>query len=82
MSAQDRYVAHLSLRPLVFVFPEGLEKADYLVLNLSSYPWRSNRDVIMKRDADVVTITNGVGGPVYRYRVADQRGPHLLLARL
>jgi uncharacterized membrane protein len=82
VSAQDRYVAHLSLRPLVFVFPEGLEKADYLVLNLSSYPWRSNRDVIMKRDGDVVTITNGVGGPTYRYRVADQRGPHLLLGRL
>jgi uncharacterized membrane protein len=81
VSAQDRYVAHLSLRPFVFVFPEGLEKADYLLLNLSSYPWRSNRGVTMERDGDAVTITNGVGGPTFRYRVDDERGPHLLLRR-
>jgi len=61
VSAQDRYVAHLSLRPLVFVFPEEIEKADHLLLNASSYPWRSNPGVMMKREGDTVTITNGVG---------------------
>ena len=82
VSAQDRYVAHLSLRPLVFVFPEELEKADHLLLNAASYPWRANPGVTMKREVDTVTITNGAGGPTYRYRVAAEKGPHLLLRRL
>lgn len=82
VSAQDRYVAHLSLRPLVFVFPEKLEKADHLLLNTSSYPWRANPGVTMERVGDAVTVTNGAGGPTYRYRVAAEKGPHLLLRRL
>ena len=82
VSAQDRYVAHLSLRPLVFVFPEGLEKADHLLLNASSYPWPANPGVTMKREVDTVTITNGAEGPTYHYSVAAENGPHLLLRRL
>ncbi len=81
VSAQDRYVAHLSLRPLVFVFPEQMDKADHLLLYALSYPWRSNPGVTMKRDGDTVTITNGAAGPTYRYRVAAEKGPHLLLRR-
>ena len=81
VSAQDRYVAHLSLRPLVFVFPEEIAKADHLLLNVSSYPWRANPGVTMKREGDTVTITNGAGGPTYRYRVVAEKGPHLLLRR-
>jgi uncharacterized membrane protein len=81
VSAHDRYVAHLSLRPLVFVFPEGLEKADQVLVYAWAYPWRSNPGVTMERDGDTVTITNGAGGPTYRYQVAAERGPHLLLRR-
>jgi hypothetical protein len=81
VSAQDPYVAHLSLRPLVFVFPVGIEKAEYLLLNLTTYPWRANPDVSMKRDGDEVTITNGLGGPTYLYEVAAEQGPILLLRR-
>jgi uncharacterized membrane protein len=82
LSAHDRYVAHLSLRPLVFVFPVELEKADHLLVFSWAYPWRSNPEVAMKRDGDTVTITNGAGGPTYRYQVVAERGPHLLLRRL
>ena len=81
VSAQDPYVPHLALRPLIFVFPVGIEKADYLLLNTSTYPWRKDPKVIMKREGDTVTITNGVGGPTYRYAVAAERGPILLLRR-
>jgi len=81
VSAQDPYVPHLSLRPLVFVFPVGIEKADYLVLNTATYPWRANRDVTMQREGDTISITNGVGGPTYRYGVAAERGPILLLRK-
>jgi uncharacterized membrane protein len=82
VSAQDRYVAHLSLRSLVFVFPVELEKAEYLLLYEPSYPWRSDPGVTMKREGDAVAITNGAGGPTYRYSVAAEKGPHLLLRRL
>ena len=81
VSAQDPYVPHLALRPLVFVFPVGIEKADHLLLNTSTYPWRKDPDVIMKREGDTVTITKGVDGPTYRYAVAAERGPILLLRR-
>jgi uncharacterized membrane protein len=82
VSAHDRYVAHLSLRPLVFVFPVELAKADHVLVHAAAYPWRSNPDVTMERDGDMVTITNGATGLSYRYRVVTQKGPHLLLKRI
>jgi hypothetical protein len=82
VSAHDRYVAHLSLRPLVFVFPEGLAKADHVLVYAAAYPWRSNPEVTMERDDDTVTITNRATGFSYRYRVVTQKGPHLLLRKI
>jgi hypothetical protein len=81
VSAQDRYVAHLSLRPLVFVFPVQIEKADHVLLNTSSYPWPANPGVTLTREGSTATITDGAGGPTYRYRVVAEKGPHLLLRR-
>jgi len=80
VSAQDPYVPHLSLRPLVFVFPVGIEKSDYVLVNLDTYPWRNLPDVTLTRDGTAVTIA--VGRIVRRYTVAGQAGPHLLLRRL
>jgi uncharacterized membrane protein len=80
VSAQDPYVPHLSLRPLVFVFPVGIEKSDYVLVNLDTYPWRNLPDVRLARDGAAVTIVTG--GTERRYAVAAQAGPHLLLRRL
>ena len=80
VSAQDPYVPHLSLRPLVFVFPVGIEKSDYILVNLDSYPWRNLPGVTLTRDGARVTIV--AGGVERRYAVAAQGGPHLLLRRL
>jgi hypothetical protein len=80
VSAQDPYVPHLSLRPLVFVFPVGIEKSDYVLVNLDSYPWRNLPDVTLTRDGASVTIV--AAGVARRYAVAAQGGPHLLLRRL
>ncbi len=80
VSAQDPYVPHLSLRPLVFVFPVGIEKSDYVLVNLDSYPWRNLPGVTLTRDGSSVTIV--AGGVERRYAVAAQGGPHLLLRRL
>ena len=81
VSAQDPYVAHLSLRPLVFVFPVGIEKADHVLLYTPSYPWRGNPGVTLEREGDTATITNGVDGPSYRYDIVAERGLTLLLRR-
>ncbi len=80
VSAQDPYVAHLSLRPLVFVFPEGIEKADYVLVNAATYPWRNLPEVTMEHEGNIVTITLS-GGREYPYAVAASGGPHLLLRR-
>ena len=80
VSAQDPYVAHVSLRPLVFVFPMGIEKVDYLILNTASYPWRNLLGVTMERDREGVVI-HLPDGRSYRYAVAAEGGPHLLLRR-
>jgi uncharacterized membrane protein len=82
ISAQDRYVAHLSLRPLVFVFPVGLEKAQYALVNTASYPWHGLPDVRMRQeDRDVVTIVVDAATPALRFRVKYRAGPHLLLEK-
>jgi len=80
VSAQDPYVPHLSLRPLVFVFPAGIEKSDYVLVDLETYPWRNLPGVSLGRDGATVTIV--AGGTEYRYAVAAEAGPHLLLRRL
>jgi uncharacterized membrane protein len=79
VSAQDPYVPHLSLRPLVFVFPMGIERADAVLVNLASYPWRALPGVRLARAGPRVTIT--VDGVTYRYTVAAEAGSHLLLRR-
>jgi uncharacterized membrane protein len=80
VSAQDPYVPHLSLRPLVFVFPVGIEQAEHLVLNTASYPWRNLPGVTMGREGDDVVIGTP-DGRAYRYAVVVADGPHLLLRR-
>jgi uncharacterized membrane protein len=80
VTAQDPYVPHLSLRPLVFVFPVGIEKSDYVLINLDSYPWRRLPGVTLQRNGEEVTILTD--RTARRYAVAAQAGPHLLLRRL
>jgi len=81
VTAQDPYVPHLSLRPLVFVFPVGIEKSEYAVINTASYPWRDLPGVRMEREGRTVTIVLA-GDTAYRYAVASEAGPHLVLRRL
>jgi uncharacterized membrane protein len=80
VSAQDPYVAHLSLRPLVFVFPEGIDRSEYVVLNISTYPWRKQPGVILQREDRAVSLLMP-DGRAHRYAVVSEAGPHLLLRR-
>jgi uncharacterized membrane protein len=81
VSAQERYVPHLSLRRRVFVFPSGIDRSDYVVLNQVTYPWRNLPGVTMERTGPGITIAVEGGGE-YRYTVAGEAGTHLLLRRL
>jgi uncharacterized membrane protein len=81
VSAQDRYVPHLSLRRLVTVFPVALDRVDYVLVNLDTYPWHTLPDVTLEHTGDTITIIIA-GRQEVRYRVAAQAGPHLLLRRL
>jgi len=80
VSAQDRYVAHLSLRSLVTVFPVELGRVDYALVNLDTYPWHDLPEARLVRDGDRVAIT-GVADRPLRFTVAAAAGPHLLLRR-
>jgi hypothetical protein len=80
IAAQDRYVAHLSERPLATVFPTAIERTEYALVNLNTYPWRDLPDVTLEREGDRVTIATA-GRPALSYAVVAQRGPHLLLRR-
>jgi len=80
VSAQDPYVPHLSLRPLVFVFPVAIDRSDYVLLNSASYPWRNLPGTTMSRDGDAVRV-GMPDGKSYDYAVAAESGPHLLLRR-
>ena len=72
---------HLSLRPRVFVFPVGIEKSDYVLVDLDVATRGANLPgVTLAREGATVTIVSG--GAEYRYAVAAEAGPHLLLRRL
>jgi len=79
VSAQERYVPHLGLRESIFVFPVGIERSDYVVLNRAGYPWRDLPGVTMEGgDADT---TIAVDGERYHFTVVAEAGPHVLLRR-
>ena len=79
VSAQDRYVPHLSLRRSVTVFPVGLDRAQYVLLNERTYPWRNLPEVTLTRRGNDVTIVSG--SQEFHYTVAAEGGPHVLLRR-
>ena len=76
----DRYVAHLSERRLATLFPTAIERTDYVLVNLDTYPWRDLPEVRLERTGNAVTIVTS-SGPALSYAVVAQRGPHLLLRR-
>jgi hypothetical protein len=81
IAAQDRYVAHLSERRLATYFPTAVERTDYVLVNLDTYPWRDLPEVRLERTGNAVTLVIS-SGRVLRYAVVAQSGPHLLLRRL
>jgi len=81
ITAQDRYVPHLSARPLATFFPTAIERTEYALVNLNTYPWHHFPDVTLERTGNTVTIVTS-SRLALRYAVVAQSGPHVLLRRL
>jgi len=63
------------------VFPVGLDRADYVLLNERTYPWRSLPGVTLERRGDTIIIATPEPRE-FHYTVAAHEGPHLLLRKL
>jgi uncharacterized membrane protein len=81
IAAQDRYVPHLSARRLATFFPTAIERTEFALVNLDTYPWRHSPDVTLERAGSTATIVTS-SGRALRYAVVARSGPHLLLRRL
>ncbi|MBI4588462.1 MAG: DUF2079 domain-containing protein [Candidatus Rokubacteria bacterium] len=83
VSTQERFVPHLATRPKVFIFPVGIEKSEYVLLDGDSYPWRDLPDARLERTAGEVTLSvaGGEGRAHYRYQVVREGQGYLLLRR-
>jgi len=81
IAAQDRYVPHLTTRRLATFFPTAIERTEYVMVNVDTYPWRHFPDVTLERTGNTVTIVSS-NRLALRYAVVAQSGPHVLLRRL
>lgn len=79
VSTGERVVPHLALRPKVFIFPEGLEQSEYVLVDTVGYPWRNLPETTLSREGNAVTIT--VKGREYRYTVVADPAQYLLLRK-
>jgi len=81
VSAQDPYVPHLTRRSKAFVFPVGIEKSDYVLIDLATYPWRQLPDYRLDRQGSEVILRWREGGEPKerRYEVVKELDGYLLL---
>jgi hypothetical protein len=83
VSAGERFFPHLAQRPLVYVFPTGLDRTDYAFLNGHRLPDGEIARVPARRqDGGVVFSPPGPGAPrTISYQVVGEAGVYLLLRR-
>jgi uncharacterized membrane protein len=79
ISAEERFIPHLSHRPKAFVFPTALDRSEYVLINAAAYPWRNLPDHRLERQGDKVKIRTA--GAEYSYEVAAEQARILLLRK-
>jgi uncharacterized membrane protein len=81
VSVPERFVPHLALRPKIFIFPTGLEQSDYVLIDLSTYPWRNLGGFQVRRQGSEVVLRwrQGEGVKEWQYEVAKEQDGYLLL---
>lgn len=81
VAAGERFVPHLSHRDKVFVFPTGIERSEWVVLDAASYPSSSYPDHRLEVRDGAATMSLGPAGPRYEYEVVAEGARVLLLRR-
>ena len=83
VSTQDPYVPHLTRRSTVFVFPNGLEQSDHVLIDLATDPWRKLHEWSLERRGSGVILRRreGPAPTEYHYDVVRELDGYLLLAR-
>jgi uncharacterized membrane protein len=80
VSTHDPYVPHLTRRSKVFLFPAGLEKSDYALIDLTTYPWKLPGFEVHRQGAEVLLRWRWAGEvKEWQYEVAGERAGYLLL---
>ncbi len=81
VSTHDPYVPHLTRRAKIFVFPVGIEKSGYVLIDLATYPWRQLPDYRLDRQGSEVVLRWRKGGELKerRYAVVKELDGYLLL---
>jgi hypothetical protein len=79
LSTPERLVPHLAMRPKVFVFPVGIEKSEYVLLDGTALPATVGLE---RQGGEVALRVPGRGAPLeYRYEVVREADGYLLLRR-
>ena len=80
--AGERFFPHLARRQKVFVFPVGLDRADYAFVSSARLDEGEVGRVVATRDGADVTLSPGAPvNKTVRYRVVREEGEYLLLQR-
>jgi uncharacterized membrane protein len=83
LSTHERFLPHLALRSKVFVFPSGLEKSEYVLIDATTFPDRHVPELALERQGNLVTVIRPgrEGRETYRYEVVTEAQGYLLLRR-
>jgi uncharacterized membrane protein len=81
VGADERIVPHLAHRPAVYIFPQRLERCDWLVVNVGPGSEDAFRDWRAEPRGGRVAFVPRAGGPEQVFEVVEQRGPMLLARR-
>ncbi len=77
----ERFVPHLAMRARVFAFPQGIEKSEYVLLDVTVIPDRHIPELRLERRGREVTlrVPGKHGLEEYNYDVVQETGGYLLL---
>ncbi len=83
LSTHERLLPHVALRPKVFVFPVGIEKSDYVLIDGTLFPDRHVPELRVERQGGEVTLTlpGAEGLARFRYDVVGEAEGYWLLRR-
>lgn len=81
ISTEERLVPHLTHRPKAWIFPTGVERSGYVLLDVNGYPSSKVPDYRLERRGNVVSVIGGPTGAAYRYEVVAEQAPFVLLKR-